>query len=134
MREEDIKRAADNLFNAEKSLTQIGLISSEFPEITLEDAYAIQEKLIENKLSSGLIKKGWKIGLTSKAMQTDLLSAETELELARNWYYSKCEKSLHRLSLRYYICILNTVCLSTPCVMVTLGLCACTPLAHFGYL
>ena len=63
MREEDIKRKADDLFNAEKNLLQIDLISSNFPEITLEDAYAIQEKLIENKLSSGLIKKGWKIGL-----------------------------------------------------------------------
>ena len=72
MREEDIKRTADDLFNAEKNLIQIDLISRDFPEITLEEAYAIQEKLIENKLSSGLIKKGWKIGLTSKAMQRAL--------------------------------------------------------------
>ena len=35
--------------------------------------------------------------LTSKAMKAELLDAETELELARNWHYSQCEKSLHRL-------------------------------------
>ena len=72
IKESDIKRMADNLFDAEKKRKQIGLISSNFPEMTLKDAYAIQEKLIENKLSSGLIKKGWKIGLTSKAMQRAL--------------------------------------------------------------
>ena len=54
------------------TLHKSDLVSSDFPEITLENAYAIQEKLIENKLSSGLIKKGWKIGLTSKAMQRAL--------------------------------------------------------------
>ncbi len=72
MKEADIKKIAEKLFDAERNLTQIGLISSDFPEITLENAYAIQEQLIEKKLSSGLIKKGWKIGLTSKAMQRAL--------------------------------------------------------------
>jgi RNA polymerase sigma-32 factor len=42
-----------------------------------------------NKLSNG--------SLTFKAMNAELLEAETELELARNWYYNQCEKSLHRL-------------------------------------
>ncbi|OUX41862.1 RNA polymerase factor sigma-32 [bacterium TMED277] len=35
--------------------------------------------------------------LTSRAMRAELLEAETELELARNWHYRECEKSLHRL-------------------------------------
>ena len=35
--------------------------------------------------------------ITSKAMKAELLDAETELELARNWYYNQCEQSLHRL-------------------------------------
>ena len=60
MKEKEIKRIADKLFNAERELKQIGLISTDFPKMTLENAYAIQEKLIENKLASGLIKKGWK--------------------------------------------------------------------------
>ena len=34
---------------------------------------------IENKATSG--------SLTSKAMKAELLEAETELELARNWHY-----------------------------------------------
>jgi RNA polymerase sigma-32 factor len=35
--------------------------------------------------------------LTSKAMKAELLEADTELELAREWFYHDCEKSLHRL-------------------------------------
>ncbi len=35
--------------------------------------------------------------LTSKAMKAELLDAETELKLARDWYHNHCEKSLHRL-------------------------------------
>jgi RNA polymerase sigma-32 factor len=35
--------------------------------------------------------------LTSKAMKAELLEADTELELARNWFYRNCEQSLHRL-------------------------------------
>jgi len=35
--------------------------------------------------------------LISKAMKAELLEADTELKLAREWYYNQCEKSLHRL-------------------------------------
>jgi RNA polymerase sigma-32 factor len=35
--------------------------------------------------------------MTSKAMKAELLEADTELELARNWFYNNCERSLHRL-------------------------------------
>lgn len=72
MKEEDILRKANDLFYAEKNQSQIGLISREFPKITLAEAYKIQERLIEKKLSSGQKRKGWKIGLTSKAMQRAL--------------------------------------------------------------
>ena len=45
----------------------------------------------------GKENKGLNGSLTSKAMRAELLDAETELELARNWYYNQCEQSLHRL-------------------------------------
>ena len=45
IKESDIKRMADNLFDAEKKRKQIGLISSNFPEMTLKDAYAIPRKI-----------------------------------------------------------------------------------------
>ncbi len=45
-------------------------------------------------IKNSKVKNG---SLTGKAMSAELLEAETELELARNWYYNQCEQSLHRL-------------------------------------
>ena len=38
----------------------------------MEDAYKIQKALVQRKIKDGLKIKGWKIGLTSKAMQNAL--------------------------------------------------------------
>ncbi len=69
---EDIRAAAERLDRAEKTRTQIRQLSQEFPAITLDDAYAIQNAWIEIKTSAGRVVKGHKIGLTSKAMQSAL--------------------------------------------------------------
>ncbi|SEO81461.1 2-oxohept-3-enedioate hydratase [Salinihabitans flavidus] len=72
MRPEDHASAAAELLNAEKTGTQIGLLSLRHPEMTLGDAYAIQSALMAAKLAAGRRVIGWKIGLTSKAMQSAL--------------------------------------------------------------
>ena len=69
---EEIRSCAERLDRAEKTRTQIGLLSLEYPGITIEDAYAIQQAWIEIKVAAGRIVKGHKIGLTSKAMQSAL--------------------------------------------------------------
>jgi 2-oxo-hept-3-ene-1,7-dioate hydratase len=69
---EHIRAAADRLHRAEKTRTQIRQLSQEFPAITIEDAYAIQQAWIEIKVGEGRVVKGHKIGLTSKAMQSAL--------------------------------------------------------------
>jgi 2-oxo-hept-3-ene-1,7-dioate hydratase len=69
---EEIRVAAESLHRAEKSRTQIRQLSLEFPDITIDDAYAIQKAWIEIKLAEGRVVKGHKIGLTSKAMQSAL--------------------------------------------------------------
>jgi 2-keto-4-pentenoate hydratase len=48
---------------------QIRQFSLEYPAITIEDAYAIQRRWVELRISAGRILKGHKIGLTSRAMQ-----------------------------------------------------------------
>ena len=70
--ENQIEVAAESLFQAEISRKRIGLLSVQFPEIDMEDAYKIQAALVEKKINSGLKLEGWKIGLTSKAMQDAL--------------------------------------------------------------
>jgi 2-oxo-hept-3-ene-1,7-dioate hydratase len=67
-----IDAAADALFEAELDRRQIGLLSLDHPELDMNGAYSIQEALVQRKLDSGRRKIGWKIGLTSKAMQQAL--------------------------------------------------------------
>jgi 2-oxo-hept-3-ene-1,7-dioate hydratase len=69
---ENIRDAAERLDRAEKTRTQIRQLSQEFPDITLDEAYAIQKQWIDLKVASGRVIKGHKIGLTSKAMQSAL--------------------------------------------------------------
>ncbi len=68
----DIALSAKRLDAAEKSRIQIRQLSQEYPQITIEDAYAIQKAWIEIKVGEGRTVKGHKIGLTSKAMQSAL--------------------------------------------------------------
>ena len=72
MKLEDIQSAAAQLNQAEQTRKQIGLLSLQFPDIAMDDAYAIQAAWVAQKVSSGRKVKGWKIGLTSKAMQSAL--------------------------------------------------------------
>jgi 2-oxo-hept-3-ene-1,7-dioate hydratase len=67
-----IEAAAQALIAAEASRSQVGLLSLKHPQITLDDAYAIQTAQIARKLAAGRRIIGWKIGLTSKIMQQAL--------------------------------------------------------------
>lgn len=68
----DIEEAASALYEADVACKQIGLISKLYPDITLDDAYAIQAALVQRKIHAGAKQIGWKIGLTSRAMQQAL--------------------------------------------------------------
>ena len=67
-----IEAAVDRLDTAERTRVQTGLISLAHPEATIEDAYAIQTAWVKRKLAAGRRIIGWKIGLTSRAMQSAL--------------------------------------------------------------
>lgn len=69
MTPEDHARAAADLLEAEETGKQIGLLTMRHPEMGMDDAYAIQNAIRLAKLSRGRRVVGWKIGLTSKAMQ-----------------------------------------------------------------
>jgi 2-oxo-hept-3-ene-1,7-dioate hydratase len=72
LNQSDIDAAATALLTAEETREQIGLLSLKHPEITLDDAYAIQSAQMAQKLAQGREIIGWKIGLTSKVMQDAL--------------------------------------------------------------
>ena len=72
MTPDQIKAAAEALFQAEATGVQTGLLSLAYPDITLDDAYAVQAALVALKRVKGAKVVGWKIGLTSRAMQQAL--------------------------------------------------------------
>lgn len=65
----EIAAAVRSLDEAERSRVQTGLLSLKHPEMTMDDAYAVQSAWVEQKIADGRKVIGWKIGLTSKAMQ-----------------------------------------------------------------
>src|SRR6185312_7505760 len=76
--QDEIRRAAERLHQAERTRQQIRQISRDHPAITMADAYAIQKAWIDIKLAEGRTVKGHKIGLTSKAMQSALAIDEPD--------------------------------------------------------
>ena len=67
-----IRAFALALDRAERTGVQIPLISQDYPATTMDEAYAIQNEWVGIKRSAGDETVGWKIGLTSKAMQSAL--------------------------------------------------------------
>lgn len=66
---DEVRQAAERLDIAEKTRTQTGLVSLRHPGATMDDAYAVQDAWVKKKIAAGRRVIGWKIGLTSKAMQ-----------------------------------------------------------------
>ena len=65
----DRRKAAELLLKADKEHKPIELPSRLWPEITIDDAYAIQSQMARQRVAAGAKVVGHKIGLTSKAMQ-----------------------------------------------------------------
>ena len=59
----------DYLLQAEKERKEVVKVTDKHPDLTVEDAYKLQKRLIEQKMSEGSKRVGVKLGLTSKAKQ-----------------------------------------------------------------
>ena len=68
----EIASAVAALGEAERARVQTSLLSLKYPTAGMDDAYAIQAAWVKSKLAAGRKIIGWKIGLTSKAMQSAL--------------------------------------------------------------
>ena len=67
MNQQDVKRLARYLAQAEADVREVPGIIKEFPDLTMDDGYVIQKELLALKLSQGHKHIGYKMGLTSKA-------------------------------------------------------------------
>ncbi len=69
MRDDDIQAEARALHDAERARRQIRQTTQIYPDMTLDDAYAVQRAWMDIKQAEGRRLRGHKIGLTSRAMQ-----------------------------------------------------------------
>ncbi|HNP64586.1 MAG TPA: 2-oxo-hepta-3-ene-1,7-dioic acid hydratase [Woeseiaceae bacterium] len=66
---EEIEAAAKKLYEAERDRVQIAPLTLTHPEMSMDDAYAVQRAWVDRKIAGGRRITGYKIGLTSRAMQ-----------------------------------------------------------------
>ena len=64
-----IVELADQLWDAGASRIAIDPISETWPDLTVDDAYAIQTRNVERRQAAGRVLRGRKVGLTSRPMQ-----------------------------------------------------------------
>ena len=67
--QDQIAQIADELAGAERERTMIPLLTARFPDMTVEDSYAVQNEWRRRGIEAGRRPVGRKIGLTSKVMQ-----------------------------------------------------------------
>lgn len=60
---------ADELAEAERTHTMVPLLTQRYPDMTVEDSYAVQREWVRRGIENGRRLVGRKIGLTSKVMQ-----------------------------------------------------------------
>ena len=60
---------ARQLYDARRQRTPLRHFSRAHPGMTIDDGYAIQREWVELEVADGRSVRGWKIGLTSRAMQ-----------------------------------------------------------------
>ena len=67
--DELLTKIADDLADAEKNRTMIPRLTATYPDMTVEDSYAVQNEWRRRGEAAGRRLAGHKIGLTSKPMQ-----------------------------------------------------------------
>lgn len=69
MQQERIEALASMLVDASREQRPVKPLTEQCPELTLDAAYRVQQCVIAHRINAGERVVGWKVGLTSKAMQ-----------------------------------------------------------------
>lgn len=81
------EKIATDIFRCFKEKSQISLLTGAYPEIEVGDSYRIQEHVVSSFLAEGSRIKGYKIGLTSKAMQEMVGSTEPDFSAILDYMF-----------------------------------------------
>jgi 2-keto-4-pentenoate hydratase len=79
LNDETIRRAADELYRAERERKTFPPLTERYPEMDTDDAYCIQLALVELKKSAGARVVGKKIGLTNLRLIGMVLEKNAEV-------------------------------------------------------
>jgi 2-keto-4-pentenoate hydratase len=63
---------AERLFTAERERRAVPPVSLDHPGMDAVDAYRVQQAVVRRRMTPGVTVVGWKLGLTSRAMQEQL--------------------------------------------------------------
>ncbi|WP_028603204.1 2-oxopent-4-enoate hydratase [Ottowia thiooxydans] len=72
MKNEHINQLGDELYEALKACRTLEPLTNRHPDISIDDAYAIQQRMMKRRLDAGEKVVGKKIGVTSKAVMNML--------------------------------------------------------------
>ena len=75
---DQIAECAHRLYLARKSREPVAQLSREFPGLVVEDAYSIQREWVRLEQLAGRSVRGYKVGLTAKALQQALQATEPD--------------------------------------------------------
>lgn len=77
---DDLTRAkiTDDILKSYETGKQIPRLTGVYPDMTIEDSYRIQEAFVAKRVQQGQKIRGYKVGLTSKAMQEMAGSSEPD--------------------------------------------------------
>jgi 2-keto-4-pentenoate hydratase len=67
--QEQLDEMSAALIQARRDQQPIAPLSERYPDLSVDDAYLVQQAVVQERVSSGHSVVGWKVGLTSRAMQ-----------------------------------------------------------------
>lgn len=87
---------AQQIFAGFQATKQIPLLSKAYPELETEDSYRIQELVVDQFKAQGRKVRGYKIGLTSKAMQEMAGASEPDYSAMLDHMFIAEDAHIHR--------------------------------------
>ena len=102
MNADTIKRYGDELYQSLIACAPIDPLTNREPDITIEDAYQIQLRMIQRRLDAGEVVIGKKIGVTSKVVMDMLGVNQPDFGHIRIWFHGN-EKTIELKSLKEYL-------------------------------
>ena len=80
---------AETLLTAAKTGTPIDPLTGKLPDLTIEQAYAVQQAQVATWATDGRVVRGYKVGLTSAVMQRQLGVDQTDFgHLMSDMFYA----------------------------------------------